>query len=191
MFETLHKYLLEKINISDEQFAIMKSFFVPKKLLKKQYLLQEGDVCRYIAFVSKGLMRLYRIDNKGNEYIIQFAPEEWWVTDRESLYSGKPSLYNIDAIENSELLLVTRENLTIAGEKVPAFRELEERLSQNNIIAAQKRIHASISYTAEEKYQEFIKTYPRISQRVPQHMIASYLGLSPETLSRIRKYKSN
>jgi CRP-like cAMP-binding protein len=186
MTDIFEKYIHEKVNVTDEEYKIIRDAFVTKKLKRKQYLLQEGDVAKYIAFVTKGILRSYKIDVKGNENILQFAPEEWWITDRESILTGKPSEYNIDAIENSELLLTTWKDFKEVGEKVPAFRQLDERLHQNNIIAAQKRIHAAISYTAEENYNEFINTYPQIVQRVPQHMIASYLGLSPETLSRIR-----
>jgi CRP-like cAMP-binding protein len=186
MNERLYQYISSKIEITDQEYEIIESAFTPKKLRRKQYLLQEGDVCRYIAFVTKGILRLYRIDDKGNEYILQFAPEDWWISDRESLNSGKPSGYNIDALENTEMLLITLDSFKMIGEKVPAFRKLDEMLHSKTIIAAQKRIHAAISYTAEEKYKEFIKSYPDLYQRVPQHMIASYLGISPETLSRVR-----
>lgn len=187
MYETLHKYLNEKLVISDEEFEIIRNMFIPKKLRKRQYLLQEGDICRYITFVEKGLLRLYSIDYKGNESILQFAPEQWWVSDRESLELQQPSKLNIDALENSELLQITLKNFKELGRKVPSFNEFEKQLYAKNIIAHQKRIHAAISFSAEGKYNEFIKTYPYIQQRVPQHMIASYLGISPETLSRIKK----
>jgi CRP-like cAMP-binding protein len=187
MYETLKKYLNSKITISDAEFEIIKNSFIPKKLRKKQYILQEGDVCRYIAFVEKGLMRMYSIDSRGNESILQFAPEEWWISDRESLSNKTPSKLNIDAIEESELLLITPAAITEVSEQVPQFRELYEQLNLKNIIAHQKRIHSAISMDAEEKYQEFINTYPDITRRVPQHMIASYLGLTPETLSRVRR----
>jgi CRP-like cAMP-binding protein len=187
MYETLYRYLKEKINISDAEFEIIKTSFMPKKLRKKQYLLQEGDIGKYYAFVEKGIMRMYALDNSGNENILQFAPEEWWVSDRDSIFNQTPSRFNIDAIEDSELLLITLSDFKDLGKKVPQYRELHDQLQLKNIIAQQKRIHSAISLTAEEKYGEFIKTYPQISSRVPQHMIASYLGLSPETLSRIRR----
>jgi CRP/FNR family transcriptional regulator, anaerobic regulatory protein len=187
MYETLYKYLKERINISDAEFEIIKTSFMPKKLRKKQYLLQEGDIGKNIAFVEKGLLRLYSIDSSGNENILQFAPEEWWISDRDSIINQTPSKFNIDAVENSELLLISLKDSKELGKKVPQYHDLHDQLQLKNIIAQQKRIHSAISLTAEEKYGEFIKTYPQISSRVPQHMIASYLGLSPETLSRIRR----
>jgi CRP-like cAMP-binding protein len=187
MYKTLYKYLIEKITITDSEFEIIKNAFSPKKLRKRQYLLQEGDVCRHIAFVEKGLLRMYSIDSRGNETIMQFTPEEWWVTDRESLTNQIPSKFNIDALEDSELLLITEIHLKEIADQIPAFRELSQNLYLKNIIANQKRIHSAISLTAEEKYNEFITMYPQIARRVPQHMIASFLGMTPETLSRVRK----
>ncbi len=186
MYQTLYKYLKEKTDIGERDFEIVKTYFIPKKLRKKQYLLQEGDICDHFAFVSKGILRLYSIDPKGSENIIQFAPEEWWISDRESIVSRNPSKYNIDALEDSELLLITPKNHRELASRVKVFDELQENLNQRHIAAHQKRIHAAISYSAEEKYLEFVDTYPQIVSRVPQHMIASYLGMSPETLSRIR-----
>lgn len=186
MFELLLQSIKEKISISKEEFDFCKTLFIPKKLRKKQYLLQEGDVCRYTAFVEKGILRTFSVDEKGNEPILQFSMEGWWIADLYSFLTDEPSQYNIEALEECELLLITKENWNILLEKVPAFERYFRILIQNNLIATQRRLMSSLSETAEEKYTKLINNFPGCIQRVPQHMIASFLGITPETLSRIR-----
>lgn len=194
MFDVLHTYILGKINretpLSESALGQIRAAFVTKKLRKKQYLLQEGEHSRTHNFVCKGCLRMFRVDEKGQEHIIQFAIENWWTGDRESLISGQPSKYNIEALEDSELLSITAPELEALMEAVPEMKQAIQVAQQNNVIATQNRIHAAISYSAEEKYHNFIKTHPDILQRVPQQMIASYLGITRETLSRIRKQDS-
>jgi CRP-like cAMP-binding protein len=187
MYELLFQKLREKILLTEEEEQLCKSFFIPKKLRKKQYLLQEGDVCRYIAFTEKGMLRSYTVDEKGNEHIMQFAFEGWWISDQFSFLTGEPSVYNIDALEDSELLLLTRPAEEQLLEKIPRFERYFRLLIQNNLIATQRRLVSSLSHSAEEKYNQLIEVCPTIPQRVPQHMMASFLGITPETLSRIRK----
>ncbi|MGN6542297.1 MAG: Crp/Fnr family transcriptional regulator [Ginsengibacter sp.] len=186
MFELLLQSIEEKISISKEEFDFCKTLFIPKKLRKKQYLLQEGDVCRYTAFVEKGMLRTFTVDEKGNEPILQFSMEGWWIADLYSFLTEEPSMYNIEALEECELLLITKENWEILLAKVPAFERYFRLLIQNNLIATQRRLMSSLSESAEEKYTKLINNFPGCIQRVPQHMIASYLGITPETLSRIR-----
>jgi len=186
MFELLLKSVEERISISKEEFDFCKTLFIPKKLRKKQYLLQEGDVCRYTAFVEKGMLRTFTVDEKGNEPILQFSMEGWWIADLYSFLTDEPSQYNIEAMEECELLLITKENWDILLKKVPAFEHYFRILIQNNLIATQRRLMSSLSETAEEKYTKLINNFPGCVQRVPQHMIASYLGITPETLSRVR-----
>jgi CRP-like cAMP-binding protein len=186
MFELLLQSIEEKISISKEEFDFCKTLFIPKKLRKKQYLLQEGDVCRYTAFVEKGMLRTFTVDEKGNEPILQFSMEGWWIADLYSFLTEEPSIYNIEALEECELLLITKENWEILLAKVPAFERYFRLLIQNNLIATQRRLMSSLSESAEEKYTKLINNFPGCIQRVPQHMIASYLGITPETLSRIR-----
>jgi CRP-like cAMP-binding protein len=191
MFELLFQSFDEKITLSEEEKELSRSFFIPKKLRKKQYFLQEGDVCKYVAFVEKGLLRSYTISDKGTEHITQFAFEGWWIADQLSFLTGEPSVYNIDALEDTELLLLTKQAEEQMLEKIPKFERYFRILLQNNLIATQKRLASSLSHTAEERYSELIKVCPAtLPHRIPQHMLASFLGITPETLSRIRRQMS-
>lgn len=187
MFDLLYKKIQEKIELTDDEFNYCKTLFIPKKLRKRQYLLQEGDVCKYQAFVEKGILRSYTIDEKGNEHILQFASEGWWMADLSSFLTGEPSVFTMDALENAELLLITRDSWELLLQQIPRLEHYFRILIQNHLITTQKRLLQSLSEQAEERYLRFTKIYPDCVQRVPQHMIASYLGISRETLSRIRK----
>ncbi len=188
MYELLLKSFKEHIPISDEEFDFCKTLFIPKKLRKRQYLLQEGDVCRYTAFVERGLARTFIIDEKGNEPILQFSAEGWWIADLYSFLTNEPSRFNIEALEDCELLLITKSSWDILLQKIPALERYFRILIQNNLIATQRRLISSFSETAEEKYTKLMDNFPGCIQRVPLHMIASYLGITPETLSRIRSH---
>ena len=187
MYEVLFENISKKIDLTTEEQQLLQTFFIPKKLRKKQYLLQEGDASKYLAFVEKGMLRSYTVDEKGIEHIAEFAFEGWWISDMYGFISGEPSSYNIDALEDCELLLLTRQAEEQMLEKVPKLERYFRILLQNNVIQSQRRIVSSLSHTAEEKYNRLVEAYPSIPQRVPQHMMASFLGITPETLSRLRK----
>ena len=186
MFDAFRKYLEDKIALTSQDLELIESLSSFKKLRKRQYLLQEGDVWRFNAFVCKGFLRSYYVDEKGQEHIMQFAPENYWTGDRESMESGLPSKNNVDAIEESEILLIKKEDFELICKTVPAFNDFVNKTLQRHVLILQERIHVSLSLSAEEKYSDFISKYPSISNRVPLHMVASYLGISPETLSRVR-----
>jgi len=186
MLDEFYKYLSSKFPLTEEEFELVKQVSITKKLRKRQYLLQEGDIWRYNAFVCKGLLRTYRVDEKGLEHIIQFSSENWWAGDRQSYHSEEPARYNIDAFEDSEVILISKEDFPILLQKLPAFDAFMKNLMERSFIALQNRVHSNITFTAEEKYTDFIKTHPGMLNRVPQHMIASFLGITPETLSRVR-----
>ena len=186
MFDIFKKYLEDKITLTNPDYELIESLSSFKKIRKRQYLLQAGDVYHFNVFVLKGFLRLYYLDDRSHEHIMQFAPENYWTGDRESMDSGLPSKYTIDAIEDSEILLLKKEDFEMIRRTVPAFNELVNDTLKKNVVVLQERIHASISLSAEEKYSNFTLKYPSISNRVPLHMIASYLGVSAETLSRVR-----
>lgn len=186
MFDLLQKKFTEIIDLSEEDFEYARTLFIPKKLKKKRILIGEGEICKYTVFVEKGLLRSYKADDKGNEHILQFALEGWWMGDLYSFLTNETTLYNIEALEDSELLLITKPSWDLLLEKVPAFERYFRVLIQNNLINTQRRLMGSFSETAEEKYKKLLREFPDILQRVPQHMIASYLGITRETLSRTR-----
>jgi len=186
MFDAFRKYLEDKIALTSQDLELIESLSSFKKLRKRQYLLQEGDVWRFNAFVCRGFLRSYYVDEKGQEHIMQFAPENYWTGDRESMESGLPSKNNVDAIEDSEVLLLKKADFELIRKTVPAFDDFANKTLQRHLLVLQDRIHVSLSLSAEEKYSNFISKYPSISNRVPLHMVASYLGVSPETLSRVR-----
>jgi len=188
MHESLIKYFKSYTTtpLTVNEIDLIRSSFSPKKFRKRQYFLQEGEVCKYTAFIVKGAMRQYSVDDKGEEHIIRLYIENWWATDRESLMKRTPSIYFIDAWEETEGLLITKAALTDLVERIPALSEWIRILDVNFAIASQRRLNAAISLSAEERYHDLEKTYPEFLQRFPQHIIASYLGINRETLSRIR-----
>jgi len=137
--------------------------------------------------VKKGLIKSYRLDEKGNEHISLFGWEGWWVSDFKSFINQQPAMLYIDAIEDTELLLLSRADYEQLMEEVPVMERYFRMLYQNSLVTKDERLISSNSYTAEEKFQRMLQASPEIMQRVPQHLVASYLGLAPETLSRIRK----
>ena len=187
MYEVFFESLKSKAGFRDEDLALVKTHLTPKKLRRKQYLLQEGDVCKNIAFVEKGALRTYTVDDLGTEHILQFALEGWTISDLYSFLTGEASTYNIDALEAAELVLVSKAAHEEMLQTIPKYETYVRLQVTGAYIALQRRITSVLSLTTEERYKNFTATYPNIVQRVPQHMIASFMGLTPETLSRVRK----
>jgi CRP-like cAMP-binding protein len=189
-FNVLQRYLEERAFFTEDDLAIVQAVFLPKSLAAGEFLQRAGDVARHAAFVASGCLRNYVIDAKGKEHIIQFAPETWWLADNTSLRTGAPSEYFIDAIEPSELLLIDAPSHQSLVDRVPSYAAAFRTGLQKHNAAKDRRIVSNLSASAEERYLEFMGTYAAIANRVPQWMLASYLGLTPETLSRIRKHLS-
>jgi len=188
-FQMLFDYIqdLSGQTLSEDDKELLMAHFKPKKIRKRQYFLQEGDVCKYAGFIVKGAAKTYTVDEKGHEHILKLSVEDWWLADFESYYHLKPSRFNIEALEDMEILQITNAVVEEFIKPIPAFSAMQKVLSQNNTIAAQKRMQSAISQSGEERFQELVNEYPHFIQRFSQNMIASYLGLTPESLSRIRK----
>jgi len=187
MFAVFEQYLQSKAPFTSAEIEQIKAASVVRTLRKRQYLLQAGDVWQSNAFVASGCLRTYSVDEKGTEHTIRFAIENWWASDEESLHSGQPSRYNIEAIEDTTVVVLKNDEFERVRREVPAFDKVINTLVHRSFMASQSRVHSAISFSAEEKYREFLQQYPGLAQRIPQHMVASYLGLTAETLSRIRR----
>jgi CRP-like cAMP-binding protein len=189
MYDALFEYIETRsgLRLTEDERAVIEGKFHHKRLRRKQYFLQEGDICKQIAFVVKGAARMYSIDNKGHEHIVRFALETWWLGDHESFNLLTPSRFHIEMLEDTDLLVIATGNAHELRDQVKGFDLTIKAMDKQLAVATQKRIHASISMTAEERYDDLVKTYPQFLQRFPQNMVASYLGVSPETLSRMRK----
>jgi CRP-like cAMP-binding protein len=187
VYTLLRGQIAKRIEIEDEEFERVKTYFIPKKMRKGQFLLHSGEVCKYSTFVEKGCLRQYFIDANGIEHVVQFAIEDWWISDMYSLLSKKPATYNIDALENSEVLQLERSREERLREEMPKFERFFRLLLEGGMIARERRIAASLSMSAEQQYLCLLDMYPNIVQRVAQNQIASYLGITPQSLSRIRK----
>jgi CRP-like cAMP-binding protein len=185
--------LLDYINqyvtteFTEKDCEIILDHFTPKKIRKKQYLLAEGEICKHFAFIIKGAMRQFYLDEKGVEHVVNLSIENYWAGDQESFIKSTPSNYYIEAWEESDVLLLSQENKTKLSQQFPAFKELLTKLDENNIIATQRRITSFITMNAENKYNYFLENYPHFFKRFPNHIIASYIGITKDTLSRVRK----
>lgn len=185
-FEIFKTYINSKVSITDSDFEKIRKVSKVKKLRKKQYLLEEGNIWQNYAFVCSGCLRTYTIDEKSAEHVIKFSIENWWAGDRESLLNATPSKYNIDALEESLIIMIKKDDMERLSLEIPALSTMINDLINRTYIAAQNRVNDAMTYSTEERYNQFIKKFPNIFNRVPLHMIASYLGVSAERLSRIR-----
>ncbi|WP_286770047.1 Crp/Fnr family transcriptional regulator [Sphingobacterium sp. 40-24] len=184
--EPLINYFNNLIPLNDEETELVSAYFKPRLYRKRQYVLQEGDVCNHFNFVIRGCLRMYKVDEKGNSHIIQFASENWWLTNIGSFHERKPSELNIDALEDTMVLQISYDNLIALYIQVAKFDRIFRVLIENSFVTLQNRLLQNISSTAEDRYNSFIEVYPHLSNRLPQTQIASFLGITPEFLSRLR-----
>lgn len=181
------KHLIEKGGLSEEEFAQILPSIKTKRFEKNEYLLKQGDICPHYFFVEQGVLRFYSLNEEGKENILQFATENWIVSDRGSVFFQQPSTYYIDAVEDTIAVILDESFVNEVAKLNPNFRKQNEILLQNHIRHLYKRISLLLGASARKRYLEFVTMYPDIMLRVPQWMIASYLGVTPESLSRVRK----
>jgi CRP-like cAMP-binding protein len=192
MYERILKNIAKFIQLTPQEAEYFISILHHKKVKKRQYLFHEGEICRYQFFVNKGCLRSYHTDDKGMEHVAQFAIEDWWISDMYSFLTSTPARLNVDAVEDSEVLYFDKPSIEKFYIDVPKFERFARMQVQNGFITNQQRIVESMSLDAEQRYCNFIGKYPLMEQRLPLKQIASYLGITPESLSRIRsKYAKN
>ena len=187
MFEKLRNSVNSHVGMSKDEFNLVTTFFTPKKLRKRQYILQAGDICKWLIFLERGCLRLYSLDDDGKEHVLWLAIEGWWMTDLVSFQEQMPSSKNIDALEDSELLLMSPESLEKLSTAVPKWDRYFREITDKEFRVALTRLSDFVGASAEDRYLNFLDLYPDIFQRIPLHQIASYLGITPQSLSRIRR----
>lgn len=186
LIDSLLKYFNRISPLSDAEEKLVRLKFQPRHYRKYQYVLQQGDVCTHFTFVLKGCLRNYKIDNQGNVHIIQFAIEDWWINDLGSFYSLLPSNLNIDALEDTQVLQITYDDLIDLYNQAPKFDRIFRLLVEKAYVRLQNRLLQNISATAEERYYHFVQSYPSLLNRLSQIQIAAHIGVTPEFLSRLR-----
>jgi CRP-like cAMP-binding protein len=182
--------ILNKIRLGDSEIDLFVSLLEPVRVRKKEYLLRQGDICRYDYFIDSGCVKVCYTDEKGLERIVKFAIEDWWVVDLDSFLNLTPSFYYIQAVEETAAFRLGRSNYDLLYQRIPAFEKFSNIRWQSGFIAIQQRVGQNLSLTAEEKYRQFKMKYPGLELRIPQKLIASYLGITPEFLSVLRKKSS-
>lgn len=187
MFDKILQYVSRHISLTEEETAFFTSQLRTRLLRKRQYLLQAGDVSRSEYFVNSGCLRAYTVDDKGLEHVVQFAIEDWWINDMYSFLTQTPATYFIEAMEDSEVIMINKEAYDELLIRIPKFDRMFRIMLQGAFIAHQRRIIENMSLPAHERYLLFQQRYPQFEQRLPQHQVASYLGITPESLSRIRR----
>jgi len=188
--EPLLSYFNRLHPLNTEEKELVRTKFHPRLFRKRQFVLQEGDVCTQFNFVIRGCLRTYKIDEKGNTHILQFATENYWINDLGSFHGVKPSALNIDALEDTVVLQISRDDLISLYKEAPKFDRIFRVLIENGFIHLQERLLQNISSTAEERYQSFLELYPHLTNRLSQVQIAAFLGVTPEFLSRLRNMRS-
>lgn len=184
--QPLIDYFNQLMPLDKQETNLISSLFRPRLFRKRQYVLQEGDVCTQMCFVVSGCLRMYKIDNDGNTHLLQFAAENYWMIDLGSFYSEQSSELNIDALEDTMVLQISHDDLIALYTQAPKFHRIFRVLIENSFVSLQKRLLQTISSTADERYQYFLDTYPHLINRLSQIQIASFLGITPEFLSRLR-----
>lgn len=180
-------YFEKLLPLNEEEKSTMQDVFQERRVKRRQFILQEGDICKYNTFVVEGCFKMYLVDANGKEHNLQFAIENWWIGDIGSFHSEEPSRLNIEAIENSIVLQIKKEDQWKLFVEYPKFNRIFRVIAENAMVSLQNRVLQNISSTAEERYLEFLEKHPNLFNRISNVQIASYIGVTPEFLSKIRK----
>ncbi|MEM8893225.1 MAG: Crp/Fnr family transcriptional regulator [Bacteroidota bacterium] len=187
--ELLLPHIQKRIQLNDEDAQLLRFVLKEKKFKKKTFILKKGENCRYIYFVNSGLLRAFHLSPHGKDSTIMFATKEWWITDMYCFANRLPAMVNIQALQDCELLALSKDKLDQLFRDTPKFERYFRILMENAYSREQLRMIQNLSNTAKERYVAFLKKYPDISAHVTQKQIASYLGITPEFLSTIRAEK--
>jgi CRP-like cAMP-binding protein len=189
--EKIISYFDNYLSLEETEKEELISYLKERKIKRRQFILQENDICNHFTFVVEGCLKMYGIDNNGYEHNLQFAAENDWIADIGSLHRERPSQLYIEAIEPSLILQITRKDLWHLYNQYPKFDRNFRVIIENKFIELQNRVMQNISSTAQERYETFLEQYPELSNRLPNTQIASYLGITPEFLSKIRNERMN
>ena len=184
--QALLDYINRYVSLTEEEEAILLSKVTYRKYLKGQFIVQQGDVCKYESFVLSGCTKTFHVDHEGQEHILMFSIEDWWTADMGSFITQNPADYNVQCLEHTELIMFSYDIIEDLYAAIPKIERCFRLILQNAFIASQKRIVRSFSLSAKDRYVYFRNQYPKIEQRIPQYMIASYLGITKEFLSKIK-----
>lgn len=185
-YQLLLDYIGKHVTLNSEEESFLLSKLVYKKYLKRQYILQQGDVCKGAAFILSGCTKVFFVNKEGHEHIVGISVEEWWTTDLESFLYQTPSDYNAQCIEDTEVIQFMHDTMEELYEAIPKLERFWRKMMERAYIASKKRILRAYTLTAKERYLIFRKSYPKIEQRIPQYLVASYLGFTKEFLSKIK-----
>ena len=185
--KSLINYFENILPLNEEEKSIVEEAFKERRVKRRQFILQEGDICKHHTFVVEGCFRMYMVDEKGKDHNLQFAIENWWIADIGSFYSEEPSRLYIEALENSIVLQLKKEDQIKLFDDNPTFNRIFRVLTERALVSAQRRILQNISSTAEERYLDFLKRYPHFFNRISNVQIASYLGVTPQFFSSLKK----
>jgi CRP-like cAMP-binding protein len=185
-FKPLLDYINRVVTLTEEEELKLSSLISSRKLLKGQYFLQQGDVCKFSGFVISGCTKTFYVDEEGQEHVIMFSIEDWWTSDMGSYISQKPADFNVQCLENTELIQFSYENQQEMMQEIPKLERFFRIIIERAFVASQKRIVRNMSMSAKDRYLFFRNEYPKIEQRIPQYLIASYLGITKEFLSKIK-----
>jgi CRP-like cAMP-binding protein len=185
-FSLILKNVSKHIQLTGEEEYFFVSLLKEKKIRRRQFILRENEVCTDSVFVTNGCLRGYTIDQNGFEHILQFAPPDWWIADMYSLITQKPGSLTIDAIEDTDVLLLSRKSQEKLFSDVPKFERFFRIITENSLVSSRQRLLDNLSLTAQQRYELFCHQYPTLIERLPQKLIASYIGVTPEFLSKMR-----